>query len=285
MKKFLLYSLLFSFSSLFIAGCSEDDDFHPTIYNVKEEIKTSLDEWIWENYTEPFNMEIIYRWNDFEANANYELVPPKEDRVQLLLRIFKKIWVEPYLNSAAGPNFFRRMSPKQLMFVGSVGYNPEGTYLRGEAGGGNKIAIYGLNTSDMTNTNVLDVYIHDMHHEFVHVLHQTEEYSEAFELISAADYTASWTSISNPNRIGFISSYAAEDPDEDFAEMISYFILRDATTWENHMAAGGFTAGSEKLREKEKIILNYMKNVWNIDLYQVREDVRKAKEQVLLGNF
>ncbi len=209
------------------------------------------------------------------------MVPPKEDRVRPFLETIVKGWVKAYEESTAGPVFFKTMAPKQIMLVGSAGFNTDGTYVIGEAEQGNKITIYNINMNDPTAVSILDGNLRVFHHEFSHVLHHTQEYPEAFELISAGDYTSEWSSVARPNTVGFISSYAAMDPDEDFAEMVSWFIDRDSAGWEGHMIAGGNAEGSRKLREKESIMLNYMRNVWNIDLYQIRASVRRAKDEIL----
>jgi len=274
MKKWLLIGVM---AALF-AACS-DEDFQPSILNTEEEEgMTELDRWIFDNYTSLYNIEILYRWDDFESNPEYNLVPPYESKVEPFLRVIRKVWIEPYIE-IAGKNFFSSLCPKQIMLVGSAGYSSDGTYLLGEAEGGNKITMYNLNMDDAASENTMTLYTHNFHHEFSHILHQTVEYPEAFELISAADYTTSWTSVSEPYKLGFVSQYAAADPDEDFAEMIAYFLHWSPDTWDSYIKA------SPKIKEKETIIFNYMKSVWGIDMYELRTKVREAMDEVLLGNY
>ena len=61
MKKWLL---IWSLAALF-AACSEED-FEPSIFSTTtEEGMTELDQWIYENYTKPYNIEILYRQHAF----------------------------------------------------------------------------------------------------------------------------------------------------------------------------------------------------------------------------
>ena len=122
MKKWLL---IWSLAVLF-AACS-DEDFHPSILEVEEEELSELDQWIMDNFTKPYNIEILYQWEDFESNQDYNLVPPEEDKVRPFLEVIKTVWVDPYLK-VAGDDFFATLCPKQVMLIGSAGYNEDGTY-------------------------------------------------------------------------------------------------------------------------------------------------------------
>lgn len=280
MKKWLL---IWSLAALF-AACSEED-FEPSILSTTtEEGMTALDRWIYENYTEPYNIEILYRWDDFESDPNYNLVPPDEDRVEPFLRVLRKVWIEPYLE-VAGEDFFAELCPKQIMLVGSAGYNSDGTYLLGQAEAGNKITMFNINLDDPAEENTMTLFTHNFHHEFSHILHQTIEYPEAFALISANEYTESWTSLSNYLNLGFVSLYAAADADEDFAEMFATFLRVDDEMWNNYMNAADNQEARDKVQEKATLMLNYMQSSWGIDMYELREKVHAGMEAVLLGNY
>ena len=266
------------------AACSEED-FEPSIFSTTtEEGMTELDQWIYENYTKPYNIEILYRWDDFESDPNYNLVPPYEDRVEPFLRVLKKVWIEPYLE-VAGEDFFAELCPKQIMLVGSAGYNSDGTYLLGQAEAGNKITMFNINLDDPAEENTMTLFTHNFHHEFSHILHQTIEYPEAFALISANEYTESWTSLSNYLNLGFVSLYAAADADEDFAEMFATFLRVDDEMWNNYMNAADNQEARDKVQEKATLMLNYMQSSWGIDMYELREKVHAGMEAVLLGNY
>ena len=46
-----------------------------------------------------------------------------------------------------------------------------------------------------------------------------------------------------------------------------------------------FNEGCKKIKEKETIMLNYMQNVWGINMYQLREKVQRGMNDILLGNY
>lgn len=281
MKKILI---ILSLAVCFVA-CS-DDDFRPSILDSEEENLSELDQWIVDNFRKPHNMDIIYHWDDFEADPSYVLVPPKEEKVEPFLRVIRKMWIEPYVN-LAGDDFFNTYCPKQIMLVGSAGYNEDGTYTMGQTESGSKITIFNLNMNNPADENAMVSYTHTFHHEFAHVFHQTVELPEAFELVTANAYTSSWTSVSNTdalNTYGCISAYAMADADEDFAEMVAYFLRMNKENWEK-IVNNQFNEGCKKIKEKETIMLNYMQNVWGINMYQLREKVQRGMNDILLGNY
>lgn len=48
------------------------------------EQKNELDKWLYENYTQAYNIEVKYKWNSYELNTTAQLVPIMERFVNLL---------------------------------------------------------------------------------------------------------------------------------------------------------------------------------------------------------
>lgn len=119
------------------------------------------------------------------------------------------------------------------------------------------------------------------HHEYVHILHQLEKYPPAFEEISAKDYTTNWSGIADPYQLGFVSNYAAADANEDFAETVAKFIMMEEKEWNGMLMYPDSEEAKKKLKEKETIMLQYMKNVWGIDMYQLRKLVQAEVAKIL----
>ena len=69
-------------AALMLWGCSEDK-FVPDQYlnglGGDEYVLNEIDEWIIDNYTRPYNMEVKYRWDQSELDLNRTLVPIKEE--------------------------------------------------------------------------------------------------------------------------------------------------------------------------------------------------------------
>lgn len=265
------------------AACSDDDDFQDSILDTTPDPRTPLDDWIWDNFTNDYNIRVIYKWKTFEVSPELLLVPVDEAKVIPFLEVIQKVWMGPYIQ-LGGEVFFKETAPKQIALVGSVGFMEDGLYLLGEAERGRRITILGLNTRPI-NADRVEQFAHDFHHEYTHILNQLKSYPTAFETISAGSYTTAWTQVSLANVLGqgFISNYAMSDATEDFAEMVSWFVIYDADRWDLRLqAAGGPGAeGYTKLKEKETIMLQYMKNMYNIDLYALRDLVQVEIAKVI----
>jgi substrate import-associated zinc metallohydrolase lipoprotein len=263
------------------AACSDDDDFQDSILDTTPEPRTPLDNWIWDNFTNDYNIRIIYKWKTFEISPEVLLVPVEESKVIPFLEVIQKVWMGPYIQLGGAP-FFKETAPKQIALVGSVGYMEDGQYLLGEAERGRRITILGLNILELNATQVTQ-FAHTFHHEYTHILNQLKRYPTAFEAISADSYTTSWAQVTNPYVAGFISNYAMSDASEDFAEMTAYFVILNANSWDlRFQAAGGPGAeGYNKLKEKETIMLQYMKNMYNIDMYALRNLVQEELAKVI----
>ncbi|MDR2414185.1 MAG: putative zinc-binding metallopeptidase [Odoribacteraceae bacterium] len=278
----LKYLLIAACAACFMA-CSDDDDFQESILDITSEPQTALDEWIWDRFTKEYNIRVIYKWKTFEVTPELNLVPVEEARVIPFMDIIWKVWMQPYIQ-LGGEVFFKETAPKQIALVGSIGFMEAGVYLLGEAERGRRITILGLNTRPIDKTRV-EQFTHDFHHEYIHILNQLKSFPPAFEAISAGDYTSSWSQYSHVQAMGmgFISNYAMADANEDFAEMASYFVFLSASSWENRFQATG-QPGSEaynKLKEKETIMLQYMKGMYNIDMYALRNLVQTAMAKVI----
>lgn len=263
-----------------LAACSDDDDFSDTILDTTPEPLTETDVWIMNNFTKVHNIDVIYKWRDFETNQELNLVPPTEDRVIPFLDVIRRVWMDPYIKLGGVP-FFNKTAPKQLMLVGSAGYMDDGLYLLGEAEQGNRITVYAINNSNPYEEEMLLRNASTFHHEYVHILHQLEKYPPAFEEISAMDYTTNWSSISDPQQLGFVSSYAAQDANEDFAETVANFVMMTVEEWGGMLLYPDSEEAKKKLKEKETIMLQYMKNVWGIDMHQLRKLVQEEIAKIL----
>lgn len=271
-------------AALMLWGCSEDK-FVPDQYlnglGGDEYVLNEIDEWIIDNYTRPYNMDVKYRWDQSELDLNRTLVPIKEELVVSVMKVVQEIWIKPY-EQLAGANFIRSYSPKKYVLVGSPKYNPNtGTITLGEAEGGRKIVLYRLNWFDLKDRDLIQQIMKTVHHEFGHTLHQTILYPEEFKNITPGGYTTSWNNMSEEEalKLGYVSSYACAGPDEDFVEMIARIavfgpewyekkVARAKELYLNATSALDFAYDpSEALRQKETIVVSYLKDIWGINFY------------------
>src|SRR5829696_4495334 len=57
--------------------------------------QTSVDKWVYDNLTVPFNIAVKYKWDQSELEFDKTLVPPKEEQVVPLMDAIRKGWIAP----------------------------------------------------------------------------------------------------------------------------------------------------------------------------------------------
>lgn len=275
--KYLKLALLFCMVSM-LASCSkEDDDLNKELVGLGGENweKGPIDDWLYENFVLPYNIEVKYRFDRYEVALDRVLVPPREDKVIPVMETIQKTWIEPY-EQEAGPAFIKVLSPKQFVLIGSAEYNTNGTITLGTAEGGRKVVLYVLNDFDKKEESQVKQMLHTIHHEFGHILHQTIMYPEEYKRITT-DYTASWNdySLEDARSRGYITEYARSNPDDDFVEMISIMLIEGKAGFE--AIVNNAPAPAQPLfRSKEEVIVRYFKEAWNIDIYSLQSRTEAA---------
>jgi len=293
MKKIIF--LFFSMSILF-ASCDKEEDLGKSLIDTSTPELNDVDEWIRENYTYPYNVEVKYKWDNSELDNTKILTPTELERVIPFLDNMKDVWIDPYTNHG-GEDFMKAYVPKQIVLVGSHNYNDNGSIVLGQAEGGRKITIFDLNYIDFdleglsnweiaSKMKVILTVFKTMHHEFGHILHQTVAYPVAYKKITTG-YTSNWMNFydSQAQRMGFITAYSMLNPDEDFVEMLSEFLTRSNEDWNkiidrikvyddrwNEIPAES-EAVRAKIRTKEKMIADYMLQIWKIDIYDLQAEI------------
>lgn len=304
-KHFACYVATAMLFSATLTSCKEDgigevDDI-PGIGG-EEWVQGPVDQWIHDSLVVPYNISAQYKWNQFDfGNITKNLVPPDEAQVVPLLSTIKKAWTIPYVEEA-GKVFYNKYSPKSFILSGSNEYNSEGSITLGTAEGGRKVILYGVNLfkiKGMTGYDpardssfVKDWFLHTIHHEFGHILHQTVLYPVEYKNISKSYYQGgNWINWSDADarRDGFITAYSSSAFDEDFVEMIAMMLTEGKTNFDklvNSIPEGTSSHGVTKaqaqaaLRQKEAIIVAYYKNTWKIDFYSLQKRVRTSMNKL-----
>jgi substrate import-associated zinc metallohydrolase lipoprotein len=236
-----------------------------------------IDIWLQDNFTKPYNIDVQYRWNAYEVPLNKTLVPPLVSKVQPTMEAVKTIWIDPYVKEA-GLDFIKKFCPKQYVLVGSANWNTDGTIVLGTAEGGRKVVLYQINDFDKKNIDGVKQMLHTIHHEFGHILHQNILYPLAFKQITPGTYTSNWYNISEDEALslGYISSYAMSGTDEDFVEMISIMLVYGKDVFDARVNSLGTGAAHDALRKKEQIVVDYLKNAYNIDYRSLQKTTLTA---------
>ena len=230
---------LMAFCAAGFVSCSSDhlgdSIFDTTEYPLdKTSASYPLDAFLQDNFLKPYNMKFIYRMEDIGSDLQKNLIPASYEKSVELAVLSKYLWYDVY-KEIAGEEFLKANSPRIIHVIGSPSYNPtQGTETLGTAEGGLKITLYKAN---MINVNDLDFineyFFKTMHHEFSHILDQTHERPNAFNVISTGQYNADWANSSDSLVAGqgFITPYASYMAREDWAETMANYIVKDAKTW------------------------------------------------------
>lgn len=275
-KRTLSFLLTTGLCLLLFSSCSKNND------NLDIDIvglggdtwpKDSIDNWIRDTLTKPYNIDVKYRWDVFELDLDKTLVPPSLDKVVPMMRIVKYGWIDSY-QEEAGADFIKTFCPKQYELVGSLAYNTNGTVTLGEAEAGRKVILYRVNQLNLKDTVFVKRVLKTIQHEFGHILHQNILYSADYPTITPG-YTSSWNTVTDATAraAGFITPYSMAGPDEDFVEMISIMLTEGKAGYEAIVAAQNVTAQA-LLRTKELIVVNYFKQNYNIDFYSLQTRCR-----------
>ena len=252
------------------------------------------------NYRQPFNIDFKYRYSDKESDRAYNVIPADFDKSKALAILVKHVWIESYVE-AISAEFMKTYVPRIIQLTGSYKWNENGSQVLGTAEGGLKVMLYGVNELDIDNPRInttnpyeshsvkpIDMnywFFHTMHHEFCHILTQKKEYDPMFRTISAASYHATdWINLEDKKvaKEGFVTSYAASEYNEDFAEVYATYITNTPEGWQLILDQAGEN-GTAILNKKLELMKTYFKDNWDLDMDELRDIVlRRSAESVTL---
>lgn len=275
MKKYINYLIVFLFATA-IWSCKEEELSSESIFKDKDASElTDFDRWLLSNYTYPYNINFKYKMQDIESSKSYELTPATPENSLAMAKLIKYIWLETYVE-AKGIDFLRQYAPKVIHLVGSNAYNSSGTITLGTAEDGMKISLFDVNSLNVNNPSMvmLQRYMKTIIHEFSHVLHQNKNYTPDFAAISKNDYVGGdWSQSTETTALayskGFVSRYARSEPNEDFVEILSIFVVYGEQNWNSILQNAG-TEGAAIINKKLDIVKEYLNVSWNIDLFELR---------------
>lgn len=267
----MLPCLVMGVSSALFTSC-DDDDINGSIIEMPASDMwdtTAIGKYIYQNYTLPYNIRVIYRWEDARQEMGNNLVPAKEEKIVPFLTMLKRVWLDTYVEML-GAEDFATYTVKELLLTGSRAVNTDGSETLGFAEGGRQILLYDVNNLSPADMDGFVDFFHTIHHEFAHILQQNnKDYDGEYRVLSQGLYTSSWVNTSNDaaREMGFITGYSRAEVNEDFVEMLSVKLVNCHEGWEYLIEQRTQSEASRKiLREKERIVDEWMKNVWDVDV-------------------
>lgn len=312
MKKNILFASLLAALSFGFVSCSDDDLSSESVIVADKVEKTPLDYWLDKNFTAPFNINVKYRYEYNETNNSYYTVPARYDDAVTMAHILKYCCVDAYVD-VAGLEFTRTYFPKLFYFEGEWHYRNNGSFELGTAEGGRKIFLMGMNYLNeyKSSREALNTYyLKTIHHEFTHILHQTVEFSTAYQFITT-DYKVDKcfnSEFADFLSRGFITDYAQKNYHEDFAEMVSTYVTSTADEWEALLKKASYAPvkdkdgnlvydsnglvvadtktkanGRDLIEQKLSIVRSYMQDQWGIDIDELRASILQRENDVVNG--
>lgn len=277
-----------------LSSCAKNDFLPQTpIFGLGGESwpKTSTDDYIYQNFIVPYNIQVKYRWDPYEVNFAKTLTPVMPEKVIPVMEAIRKIWIEPYEKVTGNKGFIRKYAPKQFVLTGSAEYNKDGTIKLGQAEGGRKVLLLKLNDFDTKQISEVKLVMQTIHHEFGHILHQTVLYPSAFKSLNPQWYTSTWYNSSNEeaNLQGLVTSYAKSNADDDFVETIAYLLIEGQAEFDALLARletdksinrEASLKAANNLRQKEALIISYYRTSYGVDFKALQEEVRKAMDSL-----
>ncbi len=269
MKNKFYYKILFVvFFAAFITSCNKEKFTPVNMDELNPDIPLSnsaLDQWLKTNFLDVYNSAVIYRYNRYYHEADRNVTPPEEDKVQPMMQTVLSGFVNPY-KDVAGINFMKVYIPKEWVLYGSTSYDAGGQGYAGTAAGGVRVNLFGVNAFSNT-PGFIKGRINTIHHEFVHIVNQRFPIPSDFAQITKAYYNGNWqnTNADSAHKWGYVSAYASQNPTEDYAETACNLLVNGQHWFENRVKTCPAVTGQTALRLKEQNVVNYFTNLVGVD--------------------
>ncbi len=266
-----------------LASCAHEDQVGESQLNFEQPTKTELDNWITINYLNPYNINVQYKWNQNTVDNSRYLFPPSINKVQPALEIVQTIWLDSY-KTIGGIDFVKKISPREIVLVGGVNLNSVGTRTLGIAEGGQRVTLFETDYIDRTNRENIQEFIHTIQHEYIHILNQNKPFDEkSWAAITPVGYTADWYNYKIPvsNELGFITSYARSNINEDFAETAAVILISSKADYADFLGTIVSNTAYFALIAKEALVVKYFKDAFDIDFYALRDEAEKNTNAVI----
>lgn len=269
--------------SIAMLSCAHEDQPGESQLDFTQPTKTALDNWITTNYLTPYNINVQYKWNQNTVDNSRFLFPPTLEKVQPALEIVQKIWLSSYA-TIGGADFVKKIAPREIVLVGGVNLNSVGTRTLGLAEGGQRVTLFETDYIDRSDRSVVTEFIHTIQHEYIHILNQHKPFDEkSWSAITPAGYTADWYNFAIPvsNEIGFITSYARLNINEDFAETAAMILVTSKADYATFLSKIKSPTALAALKAKEALVVKYFKESFEMDFYALRDEAEKNTNSII----
>jgi len=285
LKTKILAIVLVALSSL-ATSCYKDESLESPV-KTQTPSEDPIDIFIQTNFVDQYGIAVRYKFVDRYVDANKRVAPPLREVVEPTLDFLTEFWIEPYVSVQNGRRFFENHVPAEIVLIGSLMYNDDGTVTLGTADAGARITLTDVNSIDLDDDEWLYLQLNVIYHEFAHIVHQRYNLPPNWQQISPEGYTSvgSWYTLSDEEALqrGFVTPYATSNYNEDFAETVAYIIFfpefyeryivdEENCTTDDCIARN---EGRALLRRKYISVLSHYEQVTGVDLLDVRAIVQE----------
>lgn len=103
-------------------GCQKEEPSVEYPFAPASEPQTELTQWLWKEYTQPYNIDVVYKRPSYKETSWYDNLPPDVEKVRPLMEALKTLWIEPF-EQAGGTAFMREYAPRQIVLLGDANLN------------------------------------------------------------------------------------------------------------------------------------------------------------------
>ncbi|MDC1324796.1 putative zinc-binding metallopeptidase [Flavobacteriaceae bacterium] len=265
-------------------SCDSTESLTESQISIEPPIRSNLDVWLLDNFVEPYNIDIKYKFNESDNSVNRFLHAPLESNVMPFAELLRKVWIDPY-NAVGGEDFIANLAPREFVFSGGFNYNPGNpTITLGFAEAGARITLFNLDFIDFTildfGNNLISYVnpIKTVQHEYGHILNQNVRVDVNYGLITRTGYTGQWFdfSLDTARSLGYITRYARNNENDDFVEMVSEMLIRPRADYDAIINSIPSTQAQALLRQKEAMVVEYYLINFDIDFYALQELTSQA---------
>ena len=281
----ILAPVLIMLASFGATSCYKDESLEAPV-NPQTPSEDPIDIYIQNNFLDAYGVAVRYKFVDRYVDPDKRVTPPLREVVEPTLDFLTQFWVNPYINVQNGRRFFENHVPAEVVLIGSLMYNDDGTVTLGTADAGARITLTDVNSIDLDDQEWLYLQLNVIYHEFAHIVHQRYNLPTNWQDISPEGYTSvgSWYTLSDEEALqrGFVTNYATSNYNEDFAEMVAYitffpefyerYIIDEENCTTDDCIARN--EGRALLRRKYVAVLSHYEDVTGVDLLDVRAIVQ-----------
>lgn len=281
----ILALIFIALGSMTATSCYKDESLESP---VKQQTPSEdpIDIFIQTNFVDAYGVAVRYKFVDRYVDPSKRVTPPLREVVEPTLDFLTEFWIDPYIGVQNGRRFFENHVPAEVVLIGSLMYNDDGTVTLGTADAGARITLTDVNSIDLSDQEWLYLQLNVIYHEFAHIIHQRYNIPTNWQQISPEGYTSvgSWYTLTDEEALqrGFVTPYATSNFNEDFAETVAYitfypeFYERYITDEENCTTDDCIARneGRALLRRKYVSVLTHYEQVTGVDLLDVRAIVQ-----------